>query len=138
MAKKVSRDGTLELSADGVTYTAIGNILSVGYPKSTEEHDATDYDSGEYTESEKGHSSMSLSVSLNTNEADGGQALLPTAQDSDAAYYWRFRPTAGSGFKEYIFRGRPTGWSASDGAVRDILKATFSVNSTGALTVNTQ
>lgn len=140
MAKQVSRDGTIEVSSNGSSYTAIGNVTSITYDHSVDTHDATDYDSGEFDETQKGHERMTLQVNFNTNESDAGQGMLPAARAATSSPYWfRFRPTVGSGVNdEFIFRGRVTSYKPADGTLRDILKGSFSVSSTGSVTEQTQ
>ena len=131
------RKATVEISADGNTYYAIGGVTSANWDPSVKEIDITDTDSGAFEEMMPGRMSAKCDVDANFEEGDAGQALVTAAFMARAKKYWRIRPTAGSGYVEHKGQGYVTGApEAIPGEKQVTFK--FTVKMTGAFTSTAQ
>ena len=98
MAEQKSSDATIEISSDGITYTAISQVESHDYDLSASDVMINNYDQT-HEQARHGLDSTAFSFSYVKDEADSGQDLLATAyagQASATYYYLRIRENAGS------------------------------------------
>lgn len=135
MAKYHGKDGTVEISANGSSWTVIGNITQASYDPAPDVAESKTM-SSDFAERAKGHKSYSASFSFDHDASDAGQVILATALQSDTSYYYRFRPISGSGeqcFGQWIDTGASRAMSATDYG-----KGSVSLSSNGTITISTQ
>lgn len=95
-------DGTVEISSDGITYTAIGNVVSFEWTPEEETTTVTNQDT-DWVATRHSKSKVSWNFDFIADNTDSGQGLIFTAaagQKNDTYYYMRFRTGVGSGFEE--------------------------------------
>lgn len=99
MAIYKGHQSTIEVSNDGSTWQAVGQINSIDWPKSRKEHDVTDIDA-EHEKKETGIKQQEATLQGFYDPADAGQAIL-IARLQDNANIWI----------RHLFDGT-NGWSA--------------------------
>ena len=137
MSKMIGRLATLEISDDGITYTAIGELSSISPSWSTDMADETTNDSAGFKEEQPADSQLSLDAGGKYDPSDAGQAALAAAATGKLKKYFRFRPTTGSTEPEWTFQGHIPEFSVDTetGSVEDL---SVSIQSTGTVTFGTQ
>jgi len=132
MSKTIGRSATVEISDNGSSWTAIGEVSSAEPSFSTDMADETTNDSAGYKEEQPADSQMSLSVSGKYDSTDPGQAALMVAAFTKAKKYYRFRPKVGAPEIEWIFQGYCPDFSVptETGSVEDF---NCTINSSGAV-----
>jgi predicted secreted protein len=134
------RSGKLAVSADGITYTALGGVSDVTFSSSRGVIEVTDFDSAGWKENLSGIGTMTLSVSLNYNEDDSGQDIVWTANEAGNPLWIRWRPRGDlvdGVAMQYIFKSYITTLDetqAFDGAC----ELSLDVESTAAPTIQVQ
>lgn len=140
MADLAGRSGLLAISTDGgSTYNSIGGVKEITMTVDQETYDVTDHDSGAWMEHIVGRHTVTMSATLNYDEANTYQeALLATGLMSGTMCYFRYRPNTSSGVaKEYYGQGSVTSVeisSPNDGPA----EISLDLQVTGALTRGTQ
>ena len=136
MAFGHGKDGALQISADGVTYTTIGSTDDFSIDPTNDIAEAKPQLAESVTRA-RGHSSWSLSATYTKDPADAGQDILKTAFASDTPYYFRVRPIVGSGldqwYGQFVLQNTPVRSTNTD-----FNKGTISALSTGAITHDDQ
>lgn len=136
MARGHGKDGTAEISSDGVTYTVIGNVTEWNIDPSNAAAESTVM-GAESVYRKRGHSSWSGSINYDVDPADAGQDIVKTAFASDTNYYFRFRQVVGAGNEQWYGQFVINSQSVR-GSATDFGKATLSLSSDGAITVGDQ
>lgn len=110
MADVRGYDGLLAISTDGITYNTIGGVKDLSMTIDQSTFDVTDHDSGVWMEHIVGRKTITMSATMNYDEANTHQeTLLNTAVMNGTLVYFRYRPRgAGSGLKEYLGLGSVT------------------------------
>lgn len=136
MARGHGKDGTVEISANGSSWTAIGNMTEWNI-EPTNDVAESKVAGAENVYRRRGHSSWSGSFSYDVDPADAGQDILKTAFASDTNYYFRFRQYVGAGneqwYGQFVISANPVRSSATDFG-----KGSVSVSSDGAITNDDQ
>lgn len=104
MAEHRAADGTVEISADGITYTAIGNVISQRVTPSAASVAVNNMDSI-HAQNRHSKNDTSWTFDYHRDNSDSGQGLIETAQSgqgSDTYYYMRFREGVGTGFRQWF------------------------------------
>lgn len=97
-----SSDGTAEISADGITYTAIGNVIVHEWTEEESTTDVTNQDT-DWVATRHSKSKVSGNIEFHRDNSDPGQGLIETAlagQKNNTYYYLRLREGVGSGFRQ--------------------------------------
>lgn len=137
MAKGHGKDGSAEISADGVTYTVLGEVTEWNCDPSKDLAESKTM-SQDSVDRAAGHRSWSASISYDVNPTDAGQDLLKTAQASDTPYYFRFRQVVGAGNEQWFGQFHIGSGPSVRGSATDYGKGTVSLSSTGTITNNDQ
>jgi hypothetical protein len=134
MATNIGRKATLEISDDGIAYTKLGKMTSIGKAFSTDMADETNNDSDGWKEEQPSDSQMTLDGSGKFDEADSGQTAASLASIGKLKKFWRFRPggTAVGGV-EYTFSGHIPDFNV-DTETSSVEDLSVTVNSTGVVT----
>ena len=131
-------DGKLAVSAAGSVYTDVGGVTECSLSTAHGKIDVTDWDSAGWKENLVGLSELTLSFTHNYDEADTGQDIIRTANESPAQLYFRYRPMGdGSTQREVIAKYNIDSYedsSPNEGAVT----SSASCSSTGAPTFQNQ
>lgn len=140
MAKTLGRDGNVAISDDGgTTFTVIGEISDFSSDKTFEMADVTTFTSAGSKEELIGEHQIVLSFTGKRDLTDAGQVKLRTAHNGTGTqYHYRVRQYEDVGTEiEYEFQGSITTLAHSN-ARNEGVEFTCTVNSTGAITVQTQ
>lgn len=137
MAKQLGRNAVIAVSSNGVTYTDVGNVLSISFDVATDKAESTDADSGGAKEELQTDEQASLDITARYNVADAGQLLLFAEEAAKAVLYYRVRPKEATGEREWVFQGNLNSLSVS-APYADVEELSVSVTSTGAITRATQ
>lgn len=104
MAIQKSSDATIEISSDGISYTAISQVESHDTDKAATNVMINNYDQTS-EQPRHGLDSFTFSFAYVKDETDSGQDLIETARAGQAAgtyYYLRIRENSGSGNEEIL------------------------------------
>jgi len=138
MGKIIGRLARAAISTDGVTYTDIGEVKTIGLDTSHDLADATTNDSAGWKEEKAADSQVSLEVSGKYDSANAGQVILMAAAFAKTQVYLRFRPQVSSGVeKQVVFLSNISNYKVNT-ATGDVEEFSCSVRSTGAVTYATQ
>ena len=129
--------GKIAVSTDGITYIDLGGVTSVDQDITNDAVDTTDFDSLGWKEKLYGNSEASLSITMNYDEVDAGQAILVAAAVGKTGLYFRYRPEELATKDQFIFQGVLT--SLSDGSPQgDKVEMTADVESNGVVAKSAQ
>lgn len=138
MAEMVARAGTIEISDDGgSTYVALAGVDDNTLSISHDTIDKTDFDSNGYKENEYGETVLTLSASINCDEADAGQTKLHTASQNKTKVKVRYRSRVASGGKQWVFDAKLNKFDIA-AARNAMVKGSLELESSGAVTFTAQ
>lgn len=139
MAAIASRNSTIRVSTDGITYTALGKVSDYDVSHDGETIEITNNDSSGYKEFLGGLSSATISVSFFYDEADAGQDIVRTSNEGRTTIYYEIRPGgAGVGNREIIWQGIITSMSDPSGSTSGAAECSIDVQCTGSPTIQDQ
>lgn len=135
MAVGHGKDGSVEISANGSSWTTIGLTTEFSIEPSNDVAESK-VQGAESVTRRRGHSSWSANVSYDVDNTDAGQDIIKTAFASDTNYHFRFRPISGSGeqfYGQFVISNRPV-----RGVATDLNRGTLALMSDGAITNDDQ
>jgi len=139
MADLHGRVSKFAVSTNGSSYTDVGGVQDVSWPKSRDVAEVTDKDSGGNKQYLSGHADSTISVNGNYDEADAGLDIVSASYLAGSTIYFRLRPggnASGVG-KEEIAQGIITSYEISS-PNQDKISYSFEVQVTGGVTRQTQ
>ncbi len=87
-----ARFGKFSVSAAGSVFTALGGVTNVTDSQSGDAIDVTDFDSEGWREFLVGLQGKTMSLTLNYDEAEGGQDIVRTSAENGTIIYYKWRP----------------------------------------------
>ena len=137
MATIIGRDADVDVSSDDITYTPVGKVTSAALAINDDLADETNNDSGGYKQTKYADQQAVLSLGFKYDDADAGQAMLLASKSAKSTLYYRYRPKASAGTKQWKFQANISELSvnAETSAVED---GSATIESTGTVTMSTQ
>lgn len=129
------KDGTVEHSSDGNSWTVLVNVeeWTIEVTNKVSEFDTM---GTEWTQSRRGHSKATASVNYVQESSAASQDTLETIRLSDTNYYWRFRGNVNTSERQLYGQWVVAGNGQRAGA--DVGKCTLSLTSDGTITEDDQ
>jgi len=137
MAKQLGRSAVISVSTNDSTYYDVGNITSSDWSGSTDKADSTDADSGGSKEELQTDEQQELNITARYNSADTAQGMLIDADANKTQLYYRIRPKAVAGEREWKFLGNLNSLAVS-APHADVEELQVGISSTGTITRATQ
>jgi len=132
------RSGVLQVSVAGSSYTAVGGVKDVSMSFSGATIEVTDFDSAGWQQFLSGNRTMTLSATMNYDEADAGQDIIWTSNHASTTIYYRWRPGGStSTLMQWVSQGIITSLEetqAQDGAA----ELSMDIQLTGTPTMSAQ